>query len=86
MRIYFTSVVDPRAKRACSALGIKNYLLSYALGQRKFDRNSDILALSVAKMVIGEPMFSAWIHHPMTILAPECFFLLCGTCHHLHAD
>lgn len=60
MRIYFASVVDPRAKRACSALGVKNYLLGFALGKRAFDWNSDILENPECRVIVDSGAFSAW--------------------------
>jgi hypothetical protein len=44
VRIYLAGVRDPRAKRVCAELGVRNYLLSFA-NQRAFDQNSAVLAL-----------------------------------------
>lgn len=60
MRIYLASVLDPRAKRACSALGVKNYLLSFAMGRRAFERNSDILDDPQCRVIVDSGAFSAW--------------------------
>ena len=35
MRIYLAGVRDLRAKRVCSELGMRNYLLSFAFNERE---------------------------------------------------
>jgi hypothetical protein len=74
---------------------------SHALARVSFGRLKDSIALfssdsmsnTFASLVTFrrkngelEPICSARIHDPMTILVPECLFLFCASCHHPHAD
>jgi hypothetical protein len=51
VRIYLAGVRDPRAKRVCSDLGVRNYLLSFA-DQRAFDQNSDVLENPQCRVIV----------------------------------
>ena len=60
MRIYLAGVRDSRAKRVCSELGVRNYLLSFSLGQRAFDQNSDVLDNPECRLMVDSGAFSVW--------------------------
>jgi DNA-binding transcriptional ArsR family regulator len=60
VRIYFASVHDPRAKRVCSELGVRNYLLSFALKEQAFDQNSDVLENPECRVMVDSGAFSVW--------------------------
>ena len=59
MRIYLAGVRDPRAKRVCSELGVRNYLLSFA-NQRAFGQNSDVLENPECRVMVDSGAFSVW--------------------------
>ena len=59
MLIYLAGVRDPRAKRVCSELGVRNYLLSFA-NQRAFGQNSDVLENPECRVMVDSGAFSVW--------------------------
>jgi hypothetical protein len=59
VRIYLAGVRDPRAKRVCADLGVRNYLLSFA-NQRAFDQNSDVLENPECRVMVDSGAFSVW--------------------------
>jgi hypothetical protein len=59
VRIYLAGVRDPRAKRVCSELGVRNYLLSFA-NQRAFGQNSDVLENPECRVMVDSGAFSVW--------------------------
>jgi hypothetical protein len=60
VRIYLAGVRDPRAKRVCAELGVRNYLLSFSLKQRAFDQNSDVLENPECRVMVDSGAFSVW--------------------------
>ena len=59
MRIYFAGVRDPRAKRVCAELGVRNYLLSFG-NQRPFEQSSDALENPDCRVMVDSGAFSVW--------------------------
>ena len=59
VRIYLAGVRDPRAKRVCAELGVRNYLLSFA-NQRAFGQNSDVLENPECRVMVDSGAFSVW--------------------------
>jgi hypothetical protein len=60
VHIYLAGVRDPRAKRVCAQLGVRNYLLSFSLKQRAFDQNSDVLENPQCRVMVDSGAFSVW--------------------------
>jgi hypothetical protein len=59
VRIYLAGVRDPRAKRVCAELGVRNYLLSFG-NQRAFEQSSDALENTDCRVMVDSGGFSVW--------------------------